>query len=288
MKLIYIAFIFWLALMTSAQCQQTAEDCYNKGVALSDQGKYNEAIKAYNEAIRLNPNLAVAWYNKATILGRDLGKYDEAIKAYDEAIRLDPNYFAVAAWYNKGITLGIQGKYDEAIKCYEEAIRLDPNLEAAWINKGNALDAQGKYDEAIKAHDEAIRLDPNDAAAWIGKGNALLNQGTYNDIKVSSAFPSNFWQEIYAQGKYDEAIKCYDEAIRLDPNLSAAAWFNKGSALGKQGKYEDAIKAYDEAIRLDPNYALAWNGKGYVFKLLGKTSESNIAFAKAEELGYSG
>ena len=32
----------------------------------------------------------------------------------------------------------------------------------------------------------------------------------------------------------------------------------KAYALGNQGKYDEAIKAYDEAIRLDPNYAAAW------------------------------
>ena len=53
------------------------------------------------------------------------------------------------------------------------------------------------------------------------------------------------------QGKYDEAIKAYDEAIRLDPKY-ADAWNNKGTALNNQGKYDEAIKAYDEAIRLDP------------------------------------
>ena len=54
MKLIYEGFIILLTLMTSAQCQQTAEDWFNKGNTLYDQGKYDEAIKAYDEAIRLD------------------------------------------------------------------------------------------------------------------------------------------------------------------------------------------------------------------------------------------
>ena len=40
------------------------------------------------------------------------------------------------------------------------------------------------------------------------------------------------------------------------------AWNNKGNALSTQGKYDEAIQAYDEAIRLDPNYATPWNNKG--------------------------
>ena len=91
MRLMCVAFIVLLALTPLAQCQQTAEDWFNEGNALSSQGKYDEAIKAYDEAIRLDPNFAKAWNNKGIALYGQ-GKYDEAIKAYHEAIRLDPKY----------------------------------------------------------------------------------------------------------------------------------------------------------------------------------------------------
>ena len=85
------------------------------------------------------------------------GKYDEAIESFDEAIRLDPN--DAKAWNSKGNALNSQGKYDEAIESFEEAIRLDPNDAVAWYNKGNALNSQGKYDEAIRAYDKVKKLD---------------------------------------------------------------------------------------------------------------------------------
>lgn len=64
----------------------------NKGVALDKQVRYDETIKAYDEAIRPDPNLALAWNNERISLS-NLGKYDESIKAYDESIRLDPSKF---------------------------------------------------------------------------------------------------------------------------------------------------------------------------------------------------
>jgi tetratricopeptide (TPR) repeat protein len=63
-------------------------------------------------------------------------------------------------------------------------------------------------------------------------------------------------------------------------------WLNKGNALVGQSKYDEAIQAYDKAIEIDPNYVPAWHNKGYVLNLLGKTSESEEAFEKAEKLGY--
>ena len=58
MKLVSAFFILLLVLMTSAQCQQTAEDWHNKGLALYNQGKYDEAMGAYDEAIRLVPDVS--------------------------------------------------------------------------------------------------------------------------------------------------------------------------------------------------------------------------------------
>ena len=70
---------------------------------------------------------------------------------------------------------------------------------------------------------------------------------------------------------YDDAVKCFDEAVRLDQEYSqhiAKDWYNEGVDLydmGKyDGRYDDAIRAWNESIRLDPKYACAeaWNNKG--------------------------
>jgi Flp pilus assembly protein TadD len=63
---------------------------------------------------------------------------------------------------------------------------------------------------------------------------------------------------------------------------------NKGVALYDQGKYDEAIKCYNEVIRLDRNDAIAHYAKGVALKSLGRTSEADVAYAKAKELGYSG
>jgi len=117
MRLVSAVFVLLLVLMTSAQCQQTAEDWLNKG-----NNFYNQDF------------------------------YDLAIKCYDNAIEIDPNY--TNAWTWKGKALSAQGKYDDAIKCYDEVIRIDPNNASARDYK-NSLNSQVGYDVAFKAYDKA-------------------------------------------------------------------------------------------------------------------------------------
>ena len=61
-----------------------------------------------------------------------LGRYEEAIKSYDEALKIDPK--DAQAWNNKGVALGNLGRYGEAVTCFERALEIAPGLVLA---KGN-------------------------------------------------------------------------------------------------------------------------------------------------------
>jgi tetratricopeptide (TPR) repeat protein len=260
-----IVFIVSLSLFTYViyleySKRQEASAWNSEGASLVDQEKYKEAIKAYDEAIRIDPNYAEAWFNKGVAYDRQSNSSD-AIGAYNKATDINPQY--AEAWYNKGNDFVDLGKDNEAIKAYNKAIEINPNNADAWYNKGHVFDRMGKYSEAIYAYGVVIEIDPNNADAWYLRGNA------FDSI-----------------GKYSEAIYAYDEAIKLIPN-NYFAWFRKGSALYGQGNYSDAIKAYDEALGFH-NESQPWYSKGEALKALGKTSEADAAFAKAKELDHTG
>jgi serine/threonine-protein kinase len=206
------------------------------GVALSNQGKWEEAIVEDREAIRIKPDLAWAHSNLGWHL-QNVGKLDEAIAECREAIRLNPA--DADAHHNLGIALSNQGKWEEAIVEDREAIRIKPDLAWAHSNLGHYLQNVGKLDEAIAECREAIRLQPDHAMAHNNLGSILLKQG-----------------------KLDEAIAECREAIRLRPD-HAMAHSNLGFALLQQGKLDEAIAAFREAFRLKPDDAgwhnsLAW------------------------------
>lgn len=61
----------------------------------------------------------------------------------------------------------------------------------------------------------------------------------------------------------------------------------KGDALLARGKYKDAIKAYDKAIKINPQLSDVWYNKSNALRLLGRTREAYEALIKAEELKHN-
>jgi tetratricopeptide (TPR) repeat protein len=121
-------------------------------------------------AVRLITKYVNIWNEKGVALD-ELGNHEDAIKAYDRALKLDAN--DVDALFNKGETLGILGKHEEAIKYFNIVLKIDPDDAETWYEKGVNLKKLGKHEEAIKYFDKALQLDPDDTDALQGKEEIL-------------------------------------------------------------------------------------------------------------------
>src|SRR5713101_2817145 len=97
---------------------KTKEEWLNEGNALHSLQRYQEALAAYEQAIHLDPNFALAYKNKGWTLN-NLKRYQEALVAYEQAIHLDPNL--ALAYNNKGLTLYDLKRYQETLVAYEQA-----------------------------------------------------------------------------------------------------------------------------------------------------------------------
>ena len=84
--------------------------------------------------------------------------FDQAIVAFDELIRLDPNHSEAHRW--RGDASLNKHEFDKALSEYDEAIRLDPKNGMAYRGRGAASTTKGEFEKAIASFDEAIRLDP--------------------------------------------------------------------------------------------------------------------------------
>jgi predicted O-linked N-acetylglucosamine transferase (SPINDLY family) len=226
----------------------------NRGVALEETGRIDEAIAAYRRAIELKPSLAAAHYNLGSALRRK-GRFDEAITAFGCAIELEPGHGA--AHSNLGGTLQQAGRLDEAIAAYRQAIAIEPTSVGAHSNLGSAWADLGRFDDAVAALGRALQLDPSNGAACCNLGVALQ-----------------------AIGRLDEAIAAYGRALELAPD-SAKTYSNLANALKDVGRGDEAIAALGCAIRLQPDLAVAHNNLGNLLKDQGRLDEAFASFQRA-------
>ncbi|MBD2542408.1 MULTISPECIES: serine protease [Planktothricoides] len=249
----------------------------NRGAAYADQGKLDQAIADYNQAIRINPEDADAYNNRGAAYA-DQGKLDQAIADFNQAIRINPNY--ADAYHNRSVAYEKQGKLDQAIADYNQAIRINPEDADAYNNRGLAYYRQGKLDRAIADFNEAIRINSEYAEAYNNRGLAYYRQGKLPEY--ASAY-YNRGLAYSDQGKLDQAIADYNQAIRINPEL-ALAYNNRGLAYSDQGKLDQAIADFNQAIRINPEYADAYRNRGFAYYNQGNNRQAQENFRKASEL----
>lgn len=83
----------------------------------------------------------------------DAGRYEDAVTAYQEAIRLYPRF--VDAFLNLGDALKELKRYDEAVNAYKEVVKLNPKNGDAYIGLSDAYEALGRKAEADEAQRSA-------------------------------------------------------------------------------------------------------------------------------------
>lgn len=176
--------------LTDVERRMTQEK-YNKAIQCFRNKQFEEALKAYDEALAVDPHHHQSLFNKAVLL-QMLGRVNEALDCYEKAIKANPN--DAELWGNRGIALRSLGRTEEAIESYYKGLGINPGDSALWSNLGIALRSMGRVKEAIEAYDKALEINPRDAGVWSNKGVVLGSMGLLK-----------------------EAIECYDRALAIDP-----------------------------------------------------------------------
>ena len=108
-----------------------ARELKEKGLALLDAGKYEDAAAAFEAATDADLNFAEA-YGWASAAFAKLGRFEDAMRYVDHALWLDPFY--AWGWNRKGLVFFEMGDYGGAITCFRKALEADPELKAAHEN----------------------------------------------------------------------------------------------------------------------------------------------------------
>jgi tetratricopeptide (TPR) repeat protein len=211
------------------------------------------------------------------------GNLDEAIRNYNEAIRLNDK--SAEAFLYRGQAYERQSKYPEAISDYNRAILLQSPYPEAFRGLGRVALIQRDDDKAIAYFNQALETNQNDAEAYMGLGEAFIRKNkpeaaieAYKravDIRPNSADANERLGDVMAEtGQYDQAVAAYTNAIRLNPAL-AKTYLSRGVAEEKSGKLISAQSDYDLAISKDPNFSEAYLKKADLMVALLPSPRSN-------------
>lgn len=143
-------------------------------------------------------------------------------------------------YYLRGLLLEMLKRPDAAMTAYRQALKAAPEFSQAASCLGYLHAARNEIDEAEDYYLLSLRLKPN-ADIW-------FNLGFIRD----------------KNGRKEQAIEAFREAVRLKPTLDRA-WYGMGLAHGALGRHEEAARALEEAGRLQPMNAHAWYALGMAY-----------------------
>jgi tetratricopeptide (TPR) repeat protein len=184
------------------------------GEALQASGRFKEAIKSCQQAIKIDPNCSGAYYNLGNSLV-DVGQIKEALDCYNKAIKIKPNY--PEAFLNMGNALRDLGELDSALKFFKHAIKIRPDYSDAYYNeslmhlyKKNFKKGWSKYEWRLERLEYTFDLQMSEKTRWkeSKKGRVLLwpEQGIGDEVMFSSIIP-----ELYK--KTDKLLVQADERL---------------------------------------------------------------------------
>lgn len=149
-----------------------------RGISLFEAGDFQAAIRELTAGVaeRPSPN---GWYYLGLAYART-GQHIQAVRCYDEALKLEPRLNRV--YPARGISNFLSGRFDEAIADCDRAIAKEPGTPGFYVLRGRARASlpSPDLDSAIADFSKALELKPNDPDALVGRLDAYIRKG---DVK---------------------------------------------------------------------------------------------------------
>lgn len=195
--------------------------------------QYQKGIEYVNRALRINENLARAYYIKGGIY-RESGDTSRAISSLETATEQDNRF--TDAFYDLGVIYSAR-RNPIALQYFSNVLRIDPQHADAHYGRAKLLQDLGKTDEAINAYNEILKFDSNCARC-------LYNLGALHvEIKKDNR----------------KALEHFSSLIKLEPD-NIQAYFARGYTYSKLGDYESARADYQMCLKMDPAFEPAAQG----------------------------
>jgi type IV pilus assembly protein PilF len=183
-------------------------------------GRSQEAVREYDEALKLDPNFPEAYLGRGLAYEFGFGRLDEAERDYRKALSLRKDY--PEAHNNLGQLLGKTGRYDAAVAEFDAALA-DLQYREPWVarcNKGIALWRMGRKDEGIAELRTCTSMAPRYCQGRREFGQVLLADGRAKEASEQFA-------------AYADVCKIPDAYLRL-----AQARMKQGDVPGAKAAFQ--------------------------------------------------
>jgi tetratricopeptide (TPR) repeat protein len=245
------------------------ESYFLAGEAFQAYRRYDEAIVAFNEVVRLNPSYTDIYLRLSEIY---LNQYrlDDAAEITRKGIATSPNEGLF--YINLGWIYSLSNRHQEAVTVAQEGIRLQSDNYMGYTNICRAYNDLKKFDLAIQNCNKALELKPNDGETlfYLARANEGLNKtkeaATFYSRAViglaqyakgrSDSFEVLYLlgNAYYATDKFNDAIRSYEKSLEICPNFPKAR-YNLALNYLKLNRVQDARKQYDWLLKLDTDLA---------------------------------
>jgi|UniRef100_A0A7V3VU68 tetratricopeptide (TPR) repeat protein len=189
-----------------------------------ERKRYDEAKKAIEEAIKINPDFIELWVY-AGFIALDQKDYENARYYFTEAAHRNADMAQI--YYLLGVTFELDSNYKEAYFNYKKSIELNPKSLPGLSAFANLCDRIGKKEEALHTFEKIILLDSTDATALNYVGYTYAEKGE----------------------KLDSALKLIEKALSIEPN-NGYIIDSRGWVYYQKGDYESALNDLKRASEL--------------------------------------
>lgn len=229
-----------------------------RGNRYLDEGRHQEAAICYRQEIARSPSSVLAYVNLGFVL-REMGQLNEASQQLEQALKLDSEQ--VDALFLLGLKMQADGNLDGALEYLLRCHDKHPTYEHAVAPLCNILMTRKEFARAQSVAQRALRLASTaTASVHCALGSALAGQD-----------------------RPGEALKCYQDALRLAPS-DAHAWHQQGVAFHSLQRLGEARSSLEHAVNLDPDSASVHTDLGLVLFAMRQTEQALMHLNRALEI----
>ncbi len=263
-----------------------AESWLLKGEILAKDGREEEALECFNQALTLSPTFVRAHDLLISTL-RAMDRNEEAAVAERrKMISRTPDFEArvldiigeLAKPPAKKVVVEPAARRVARIRRDREeppTVVSDSQLDLSLA----ALEAKD-YDMAIQRAAHLVDSDPSSREANLILIESLVASGNLSEAssRLHTFYERNrtdskawYWRGVIAdrEGKWGAAVQYFSKAVTLDPDL-AEAWAAMGDTLLANEKFNGADESFSRALQIDGGNEKAWLGKGKTMRALGR------------------